>query len=168
MPKAAVRSPTINEIALVAGTAAYRARNAVISGVLPRSELTWVDALVLRVHATAASLRLPGEFHRHRPVHVAEARARLAASVTRKALSSSGVPLRAQLIVTRRGVKLVENLAYAFTYLDEELSGLEPAQVLPVGQWWYDMQWRMEPELVSEWESNSSLPSEDPPDRPVA
>lgn len=46
-------APSLTEAAVVAGTSRATARNAVAVGAVPEGDLTWIDALALRVYATA-------------------------------------------------------------------------------------------------------------------
>jgi hypothetical protein len=146
MPKARPGGPTLSEIAVVAGVSHAQARSAVGRGVLTATDLTWGDALLLRVHFIVVSTRFPGELS-HQPALGAEARARLAVTLLRDGVESSDIPVDGRLVITRQDVRLLKTLSYVFTYLEGELSGLEAAQVLPVGHWWNDICWRMKTEI---------------------
>lgn len=146
MTQTASAGPTLNEIVLVAGASRTQARNATTSGVLHATELTWVDALLLRVHSVVASSRYPGEFDQ-RSRTAPEARARLASAVVREAAETADLSVATQLVVTRQDVQLLRSMGGVHAYLDGKLFGLEPAQVLPIGHWWSDMQWRMSPDV---------------------
>lgn len=135
-------TPSLTEVAVVAGTTRATARKAMEMGAMREGDLTWIDALALRVYATVSSMRFPGE-PLHRVPAVALGRAILGAATVRQEADGDRMPVAAQLVVTRDLVRLLPDLANVFLYLDRDLSGSETAQVLPAGRWWYDMRWRM-------------------------
>lgn len=134
--------PSLTEVAVVAGATRATARQAIESGVIQGDDLSWIDALVLRVYATVRSMRFPGEALHGVPA-VALGRAILGAATARQEAEEDQMPGAAQLVVTRDGVHLFTDLAGAYVYLERDLAGSESAQILPVGRWWYDMRWRM-------------------------
>lgn len=135
-------APSLSEVAVVAGTTRTTAKRAVAVGALSGHSLTWIDALALRVYATVAPLRFPGETTPGVPA-VALRRAVLGATTVREGVERDDMPDAAQLVVTRGLVRLLPDLAGVYVYLDRDLSGNETAEVLPVGRWWNDLRWRM-------------------------
>lgn len=135
-------SPSVSELAVVAGTTRAIAKTAISVGAVLADAPTWIEALTLRIYATVGSGKFPGESLSRAP-DVAQRRAVIAAASVRQAAELDEMEVGAQLVVTRDEVRLLPDLTAVYLYLDQELSGVEAAQVLPAGRWWYDMRWRM-------------------------
>ena len=135
-------SPSLTELAVVAGTTRATVRTAISAGAVLADYLTWVDALALRVYATVSSIRFPGEALNGVPA-VAQGRAVTGAARVRRVAELDQMEVGSQLVVTRDEIRLLPDLTAVYLYLDQELGGIEAAQILPAGRWWYDMRWRM-------------------------
>lgn len=151
-------SPSVSELAVVAGTTRAMARTAISAGAVLADTPTWIEALTLRVYATVSSMRFPGESLARGP-DVAQGRAVMGAMSVRQAADLDQMEVGAQLVVTRDEVRLLPNLTAVYLYLDQERNGVEAAQVLPAGRWWYDMRWRMGTSAVS---LGNTSPGDDP------
>lgn len=101
-------------------------------------------------------MRFPGEPLQQRVPAGAQGRGILGAETVRQEAELDRMPGAAQLVVTRDGVRLLPDLANVFLYLEQDLSGFEAAQILPVGRWWYDVRWRMGTRPIGEFDSPSA------------
>lgn len=139
-----VRVRSANELAVVAGVTRGQIRMMVAEGVIDIRAATWVDALVARVYVPARSVVMVGEQAGRSDPHPVRGRADEAARVVREAADRGELGRDAVLSVSRGYARIYASLEELASSGAELLYSEGTLLILPVGQWWSELRWRVE------------------------
>lgn len=135
---------SLRQLAAFSGITYAQARAAADDGLVVRDKLTWVDSLALRVFLPVQSMVLAGELAPRNIGKDIAPRTRAAVRAVQEAIAGGTMSRDAVLTVGRTAASVHRSLAIATGQEEAGLygDGGSALLVLPVGQWWWEVQWR--------------------------
>lgn len=129
-------------MAVVAGVTLSQARSAVADELVDPAELSWVDALALRVALPVQTMLLSGESDPRNVTKLVSTRTSEAVRLTRDAAAADCLGRDAVLVVGRTSAAVHPSLADATSRSGSMMYADGVMLALPVGQWWSEFRWR--------------------------